>query len=420
MTLIMPASPPPAPTPEAPEANPRSVKSVLTRVLVSLLLVLAGMGLLLYPVAATQLNNFKQRQFSQQYNTQVANEDPSHLKEDLRKARDYNAHIQGIPILDPWLPVAATDPGSAPYQDYSHQLSRFEAMARVRVPSVDIDLPVHHGTSDEVLGKGAGHLYGTALPVGGIGTHAVLTSHTGMPNATLFDHLNKVKEGDMIYVEVSGETLAYKIDQISIILPTEIDQLGPVPGKDYLALFTCTPYAVNTHRLLVRGERVPFTAAMAEEAAPPAIGLKMEPWMWALIGGAGLGLVALLTLLVWERRKNTVAKAEAAGAVGKRAAVEEETATRDEPTGRRAISWDDQSFGESERLPDAGHEPPDQGEQSAGGQAWNVDPPLMSTGWVADPSPWQRPQSEFDPWNEFTDPKDPGDPHGWSGGSDRT
>ena len=150
------------------------------------------------------------------------------------------------------------------------------------------------------------------LTVGGLGTHAVLTSHTGMSSATLFDHLIDVKEGDLILVEVMGETLAYRVDQIKVVLPNEISDLTTVEGHDYLTLFTCTPYAVNSHRLLVRGERVEYTPEIAEaveQAKPPVF--QMETWMWWLLAGAVLGLVVLVFLIARDRRVRRKAGAAA-------------------------------------------------------------------------------------------------------------
>lgn len=282
--------------------TPRHGRRRLIRLL-PILLVLLGVVVLLYPVVATQYNNARQREFSQRYNQQVQEAAPDQLQGDLERARAYNGTLKGIPILDPWLPKVATDQGSEAYRDYLGQLDRFPVMARVRVPSVDIDLPVYHGTSDAVIAKGVGHLYGTSLPVGGTSTHAVLTSHTGMSNATLFDHLDRVKQGDTIFVDVAGETLAYQVDQIKVILPTQLDDLAMVSGHDYLTLFTCTPYAVNTHRLLVRAERVPYTADASQPPVSVASTFRLEPWMWALVGAAGLGLIALAVLTVRENRR---------------------------------------------------------------------------------------------------------------------
>ncbi|OYO06810.1 class C sortase [Enemella evansiae] len=272
--------------------------------LIPILLVIAGVMVLLYPVAATQFNNIKQRQFAQQYNQQVDKLSDADRIAELERARAYNSTLAGVPILDPYL-ERASNPESGAYRDYQSQLARFEMMARVRVPSAGIDLPIYHGTSDEVIAKGAGHLYGTSLPVGGAGTHSVLTSHTGMSNATLFDHLTSVKQGDLIYIDVMGETLAYRVDQIKVVLPTEIGDLKAVPGKDYVTLFTCTPYAINTHRLLVRAERVPDTPTAADRAAQAAPGFTLEPWMWWLILGASVGLLVAILIAVreWRRRR---------------------------------------------------------------------------------------------------------------------
>lgn len=261
------------------------------------LIVMLGVAVLLYPVVATEFNNRKQREFAEQYNHQVAAADPGKLSALLAQAREYNTALAGIPILDPWLTKVSRDPRSAAYQDYLSRLSGLSAMARVRVPSIGVDLPIYHGTSEDTLAKGVGHLYGTALPVGGSGLHSVLTSHTGLSNATLLDHLIDVKEGDRIFVDVAGQTLAYEVDQITIVLPNQIDDLKPVAGADLITLFTCTPYAVNSHRLLVRGHRVPFEAAAADVASTlqtrsPAL----EGWMYWQLGAAGVSLLILVGL----------------------------------------------------------------------------------------------------------------------------
>lgn len=277
-------------------------KGARLRQILALLLMLAGIAALLYPVAATQYNNMKQRQFAAQYQTEVQQASPDTLSAEIEKAHSYNATLSGVPILDPYLSSLTSDEGSEAYEEYLGTLGQFSAMARVRVPAASIDLPVYHGTSDEVIGKGAGHLYGTSLPVGGIGTHAVLTSHTGMSNATLFDHLIDVVEGDVMYVEAYGQTVAYSVDSIKVVLPTEIDDLAPVAGEDLLTLFTCTPYAVNTHRLLVTGHRIPYDETVSPPAAAPLEGLKMETWMWGLIGVAVAAVLLLIVIATREMR----------------------------------------------------------------------------------------------------------------------
>lgn len=266
-------------------------------------MVLVGVIVLIYPVFATQFNNVKQRDFAAQYDKEVTQAAPDDLHADLEKARAYNSPLLGVPILDPWLSRDSGDPTSGPYRNYLNQLSRFSMMARIRVPAAQIDLPVDHGTSDAVIARGAGHLYGTSLPVGGASTNAVLTSHTGMATATLFDHLILVREGDMMYVDVNGETLAYQVDQIKVVLPNQIDDLKIVKGEDFLTLFTCTPYAVNTHRLLVRGHRIPYSPASSAAVAGPTNKLVLESWMYWLLAGAAVGGLMLLMIVGREIRK---------------------------------------------------------------------------------------------------------------------
>ena len=299
--------------------------------LVPVVLVLLGIAVFVYPVLATQYNNVKQREFAQRYQTTVEAAAPAMLAEELAAAREYNASINGIPILDPWLTKVSSDPNSEQYQRYLEQLSGLGTMARIQVPGIAVDLPIYHGTKDDVLAKGVGHLYGTSLPVGGKGTHAVLTSHTGLSSATLFDNLVDVEEGDVFYVDVSGETLAYQVDQIKVVLPSEVSDLVPVAGEDLVTLVTCTPYAVNSHRLLVRGHRVPYEAAAA--VAPPEAadaGFQLEPWMWWLLGGAALGLLALTAMVVGtvrrtrrQRAADDVLAGEAPGSVAQGAAASE-------------------------------------------------------------------------------------------------
>lgn len=274
------------------------------RQLIPILLVLFGISVLVYPVLASQYNNVKQREFAQSYHAAAVAADPANMAAELASARAYNGTLQGVPILDPWLTKVSGTPNSGPYTEYLAQLSSLGAMARVRVPSISVDLPVYHGTSDDVIAKGIGHLYGTSLPVGGEGTHTVLTSHTGMSNATLLDHLIDLKEGDHFFFDVAGETLAYEVDQIKVVLPTEIKDLVAEPDKDQATLFTCTPYAVNSHRLLVRGHRVPFEGAVAaqaqEQAAPTFV---METWMYWLLGAAAASLLMLIAAIVAAKRR---------------------------------------------------------------------------------------------------------------------
>lgn len=268
------------------KANDAKKKSVLLPVVI----ILVGVLVLLYPVVATQWNNVRQQSVANDYAQLQQSEPEDLLRKQFESALVYNqTHTKG-PILDPWLTRIGTD--NPEYQRYSQELDDYPVMARLIVPSGKIDLPVYHGTSDEVLQKGIGHLFGTDLPVGGEGTHAVLTGHTGLTSATLFDHLDEVKEGDAIYVQVAGEKLKYEVHSTAVVLPDETDSLKTQQGEDLLTLITCTPYGINSHRLLVHAHRVPMDP---DDKAFEESATQMQWWMWAIL----LAVLIILILLAW-------------------------------------------------------------------------------------------------------------------------
>lgn len=202
----------------------------------------------------------------------------------------------GTAASDPTPDMNDTSNGSS-YADYLSLLDAGDGvMATVRVPSISVDLPVYHGTSDRVLAVGAGHLYGTSLPVGGPSTHAVITGHRGLTDAEMFTRLNEMRKGDSIYLEVLGETLAYQVDAIWIINPDDTSLLRVTPGEDRLTLMTCTPYGVNTQRLLVSGRRVEYPGAAPD---PTTVWDERKGLMVAI---AAIGVVTVAALLVEVRR----------------------------------------------------------------------------------------------------------------------
>ncbi|MEI2649596.1 MAG: class C sortase [Dermatophilaceae bacterium] len=170
--------------------------------MIPVLLLLLGAVVLVYPVGATFYNNYKQTEFARDYATKVASTDPMDLRAELARARRYNAGLRPELLRDPWNEAKATT--DAAYHEYLTQLDLLDTMARIRIPSINVDLPVLHGTSDDALARGVGHFFGTALPVGGPGTHAVLTGHSSLANATLFDRLDRVSEGDEFYHRSAG------------------------------------------------------------------------------------------------------------------------------------------------------------------------------------------------------------------------
>ena len=295
-------------------------KSVFQRVVVPVLIILLGIGVLMYPVVATQVNNRVQEQAAKQYEDDLSAMTPEQVNTAYEAALAYNrAHTDG-PILDPWLARISED--NAEYKLYESHLAGVAAMSQLVIPSIDVRLPVYHGTSENTLQKGLGHLYGSALPTGGEGFHSVITGHTGLTNATLFDDLIDVKKGDAIYISTFGKRMKYQVYDTEVVLPDETESLAAQEGKDLLTLITCTPYGINTHRLLVHAERVPMDPD--EEGVLDESTSTIQWWMWVL---GGLSLLILLALIWWVMRERKKEKQNGADAAEDAAdAAEEEHA----------------------------------------------------------------------------------------------
>lgn len=252
-------------------------------------MVFLGSCVAFYPSAASWFSAFEQTKQTDRY-VDVTDSLASYIKEDqLREARHYNSSLaDGTRIVDPFAAVQKnTLKTEDPYWDLLDP-NNDGLMARLRIPAIDVKIPVYHGTAEDVLLEGAGHLEGTALPVGGQGTHAVMTGHRGLPQAAMFTDLDKVAVGDDIEIDVYGQTLVYRIIDSSVVLPTETELLRPQANRDLMSLVTCTPLGVNSHRIIVTAERVLPTPADAGQAVD-SIGF---PW-WSL------GLVLIAALCVW-------------------------------------------------------------------------------------------------------------------------
>ena len=275
-------------------------KSFFQRVGLPVLIILAGLLVLMYPVISTQWNNHVQEQVAKQYEEKLQVVPPEQVNRAYDAAVEYNrTHTDG-PILDPWLARISED--NAEYKEYERHLAGVSAMSQLAIPSIDVRLPVYHGTRDDTLQKGLGHLYGSALPTGGEGFHSVITGHTGLTTATLFDDLVDVKEGDAIYVSTFGKRLKYQVYKTEVVLPDETDSLRAEAGRDLLTLVTCTPYGINTHRLLVHAERVPLDpdeAKVLDESTST-----VQWWMWVLGAVALLVLLALIWWIIREKKKS--------------------------------------------------------------------------------------------------------------------
>ena len=247
----------------------------------------AALGLMLYPLVGDLLNEKYHSDVETTYTAVIADTDDAELTAQREAAEQYNAMLSGAATI--------TEGGaSAPPLAYTQQLTVGGVMAYVDIPKIGAYLPVQHGTDADTLEKSVGHVVGTSLPVGGESTHAVLSAHSGMASSKLFSDIDQLAVGDMFYIHVLGEVLAYKVDAIHTVLPTDTSLLQIADGKDYVTLVTCTPFGVNTHRLLVRGHRVPYVP----EQEVPAAAEKPVTSSWTqhyLTGlGTGLGTVAVI------------------------------------------------------------------------------------------------------------------------------
>lgn len=228
------------------------------------LLFLAGAGVLLYPLVSDWWNQRQQDQVIRDYEKTVGGRSKEELDKMRQKAQEYNENLlRDEIIIDPFDQVKERKVDG----DYENTLNPDGngAMGVVEIPVIDVNLPIYHGTSEEVLQKAIGHLEQTSFPIGGEGTHAVISGHRGLPSAELFTDLDQLEEGDVFYLHVLEETLAYQVDQIRVVEPNQLEDLAIHAGEDHVTLVTCTPYGVNSHRLLVRGTRIPYEEAKEKE-----------------------------------------------------------------------------------------------------------------------------------------------------------
>ena len=221
------------------------------------LFALAG-ALLIYPWISIIASTKYHSDVETVYTNAIKDADNAELAEQRRAAEAYNALLRGEAAV-------STGGASAPPMLYAGQLTVGGAMCTIDIPKIGVYLPVRHGTGAETLERAVGHVVGTSLPVGGAGTHAVLSAHSGMASAKLFSDIDQLVKGDVFYIHVLGEVLAYEVDQIATVLPSDTSLLQIEDGQDLVTLVTCTPFGVNTHRLLARGHRVPYVPELVVE-----------------------------------------------------------------------------------------------------------------------------------------------------------
>ena len=218
-------------------------------------IILAGIIIVSYPVISQMYYNYVNQQTINDFDSGRKQLTSEEIDKRIQLAQAYNASLQNFAITDPYT-EEQLEQGRT---EYARMLTVREKIASIHIPDIEINLPIYAGSGEDVLQKGVGHLEGTSLPIGGVNSHAVLTGHNGLPNSRLFTDLDKLKVGDKFYITNIKETLAYQIDSITIIEPTDFSSLVIFPNQDYVTLLTCTPYMINSHRLLVRGQRIPYT-----------------------------------------------------------------------------------------------------------------------------------------------------------------
>lgn len=259
------------------------------------LILITGLAFILYPYFSDWYYRIDQNNQVTEFKAARQDISPEEINERIRLAEAYNRSLQNVVDKDPY----GEDNIAKGIAHYAKMLEVHQKIGVIEVPTAAINLPVFAGTSEDVLQTAAGHLEGTSLPIGGNSTHAVITGHSGLPQVRLFTDLHKVKRGDKFYFHNIKETLAYQVDRIDIINPNDFSKLLIVPGHDYMTLLTCTPVGINTHRLLVRGHRVPYVQAVEEQN----IEMNRTNFRYQRYFYIAIGVIILLLILIFRIKR---------------------------------------------------------------------------------------------------------------------
>ena len=277
--------------------------------IIALIFILVGTGIFLYPSISNYLAEKNQVEAIRNYDELVVNLDKASLEEEKNKAKIYNENLSGDPVHDPFVQGS----GYALPENYKEVLNFAGdgVMGYINIPKISVYLPIYHGTSEEVLEKGVGHIQNTSVPIGGSSTQSVLTGHTGLPNAELFTRLDELVVGDIFYIHVLEDVLTYKVYETKVILPDKIDELQISNGKDLVTLVTCTPYGVNSHRLLVKAERTEYEEYNKLELSKDEEKTQNKNNKQYYLTGVQIGIVIFVAILLiiipvilMKRRKN--------------------------------------------------------------------------------------------------------------------
>lgn len=277
-----------------------------------------GLSLLLYPTVANQWNTYRQSKLMSNYEEQIEEMQSSgkvDMEAEWEKAEAYNEALLPTILPDSFAIAEAKQEEDKTYTS-SLNLMGDGMMGKVVIPKIDVNLPVFHYTTKEVLENGVGHLEGSSLPIGGESSHSVLSAHRGLPSASLFTDLDQLEVGDHFLMYVLDDILCYEVDQVKVVEPKETQDLAVEEGKDLMTLFTCTPYGVNTHRLLVRGHRVPYEETILEDEKVPMANRSLHTnyLLWVVVGLAVTGF--LIWLMYWfDKKRRTKNSSEGKGEV---------------------------------------------------------------------------------------------------------
>lgn len=270
----------------------------------AILMFTTGIGIAAYPIVSNILYERNATQVVESYDDAVEEMDKEEIDAAKEAARKYNEQLKSAIIQD------ENSEGQPVGESYVDMTGVGESIGYITIPKIDLELPIYEGSDDAILQKGIGHMEQSSYPIGGESTHSVLTGHRGLPDAELFTHLDEMEAGDLFYLHVLDEILAYRVDQIKVVEPNETGDLDIIPGEDYCTLVTCTPYSINTHRLLVRGVRTEYNGELESDVRYQELQtgtvarrlIDVLPWL-LVAGTVSIGTEGILLWLLIRRKK---------------------------------------------------------------------------------------------------------------------
>lgn len=262
-----------------------------------LMIFICGIGFLSYPSLANYINSKNARATIVKYQQDMTSSSDQELKAMMDEAYAYNQSLPWAFPADPFTKKNLIDTKTSRFKDFKMVQSR-ALIGYIEIPKLDLYLPIYYGTDGKILNKGIGLIENTSLPVGGKGTHAVLSGHSGLPSMKLFTDIDQLKDGDLFFIHVLSQHFAYRVNQEKVVLPTEVKDLMIEKDKDYVSLLTCTPYGVNTHRLIIRGERCDYDFSKKDENVSV---IEKNEWLWMVVGA--LAIIIIITFTIYHKKK---------------------------------------------------------------------------------------------------------------------